>query len=478
MKKSQLLPLWFLLIWSCQQIEPDLTGIGEVKFQSVLVDSFSGNLPNGRIAGPSSWKHIFKNQAVMEIKNKVTGQEYKFDYNPNEFGEGIKFPLPYGSYTYKTKVSGGAFEKFLPFRAEGEFNLGVANLEVKIQATTDYGLITVKNEFVKSIAIKYGSETCEFKLLPDKSFYFIYAKKGQIAKMEIIESLTDKLIKRDVSIAAYNHYNFFLKKAELNGMVNFIELALGVFEYVEEGIEIGEENEQAGLILWNKLGSFEEVTNSKFGPDLFPGSGMLFQGGKYGNGLYVPMVEGIRSFHSPYTPRDIVPLSSFSIEFWYKRTHDDEHDGHSFISAGYEDNSQGNVDFTALCGYAGWWMLYGSINGNDGQTVGQYRYDMLTEENWEAFFPKNEWIHLAITHDATWPVGKRIKIFRNGVELDGVVGEFDTGYMGHVDQFGDAGFRIGNFVAWDSWGAGGVMDNIKLWNYPKTDFSDREIEGN
>ncbi|WP_113922434.1 fibrobacter succinogenes major paralogous domain-containing protein [Cognataquiflexum aquatile] len=244
MKNLWIAVVMLLLLTTCTQLEPDLSGIGEVKFQSVLVDSFSGNLPNGRLAGPSTWKHIFKNPAVMEIKNKVTGEEFKFDYNPNEFGEGIKFPLPYGSYTYKTSVSGGAFEKYLPFKAEGEFNLGVASLEVKIQATTDYGLITVKNEYVKSISIRYGSETCEFKLLPDKSFYFIYAKKGQTAKLEIIESLSDKLIKRDVPISAYNHYNFFLKKAELNGSVNFIELALGVFEYVDEGIEIGESDSE------------------------------------------------------------------------------------------------------------------------------------------------------------------------------------------------------------------------------------------
>jgi uncharacterized delta-60 repeat protein len=230
---------------------------------------------------------------------------------------------------------------------------------------------------------------------------------------------------------------------------------------------------ESGIILWNKLGSQEEVTNSAYGPDLLPGSGMLFEEGEYGNGLYVPMVQGVRSVHSPYTPRNIVPLGSFSIEFWYKRTHDDEHDGHSFVSGAYEDNEKGTVDFTALSGYVGWWWLYGIVRGNDGQLVGRYKYDLITQENWEAFFPKNEWIHLAFSHDATWPVGNRIKIFRNGVELEGVDGEFDTGYMGHVGQYGDAGFRIGNFVAWDTWGAGGVMDNIKLWNYPKTDFSDR-----
>ncbi|WP_157966006.1 HYR domain-containing protein [Cognataquiflexum aquatile] len=253
---------------------------------------------------------------------------------------------------------------------------------------------------------------------------------------------------------------------------------IGTVEDINKILDVGvceaNLNFQGGdLILWNKLGSQEEVTNSAYGPDLLPGSGMLFEEGEYGNGLYVPMVQGVRSVHSPYTPRNIVPLGSFSIEFWYKRTHDDEHDGHSFVSGGYEDNEKGTVDFTALSGYVGWWWLYGIVRGNDGQLVGRYKYDLITQENWEAFFPKNEWIHLAFSHDATWPVGNRIKIFRNGVELEGVDGEFDTGYMGHVGQYGDAGFRIGNFVAWDTWGAGGVMDNIKLWNYPKTDFSDR-----
>ena len=236
--------------------------------------------------------------------------------------------------------------------------------------------------------------------------------------------------------------------------------------------------DEKALILWNKLGSFEEVTNSEFGPDLFPGSGMLFQGGKYGNGLYVPMVGGIRSVHSPYTPRNVVPLGSFSIEFWYKRTHNDEHDGNSFIQAAYENNGKGVIDFTGLAGYVGMWQIYASIRDNDGKWIGRYTHNLKTKENWESFFPKNQWIHLAFSHEATWPVGSRIKIFRNGVELSDLMVEFESGYMGHVGQYGVNGFRIGNFIAWDTWGAGGVIDNLKVWNYAKTDFSDRDTEGN
>lgn len=235
--------------------------------------------------------------------------------------------------------------------------------------------------------------------------------------------------------------------------------------------------DEKALILWNKLGSFEEVTNSEFGPDLFPGSGMLFQGGKYGNGLHVPQGNGSRSVHSPYSPRNIVPLGAFSIELWFKRTHDDEWDGHTFFHGAYENNGKGIVDLTGHSGYVGMWGLYASLSDNDGNKVGMYTYNLQTKANWEAFYPKNEWVHLAISHNANWPLGQRIKIFRNGVELTGLQVQFETGVMSHVGQYGVGGIRIGNFIAWDKWGAGGVIDNFKVWNYAKTDFSDRNTEG-
>ena len=477
MKKSILVSLILLFAWSCEQIEPDLTGIGEVKFQSVLVDSFSGNLPNGRIAGPSTWKHVFKSNAVLVITNKSTGEVHNMDYNPNEFGEGFKVMLPYGSYTYFSEVGGGAFEKYLPFRIEGEFNLGVSQLDISLSATTKYGLITVKNEYVESLGIRNGTELCDFKLLADKSYYFLYAKKDQTAKLEIIESLSDNLIKRDVPISAYNHYNFYLKKAELNGTVNFIELSLGVFEYIEEGIEIGEAPDNQGLLLWNKLGSLAEVTNSEYGPNLIPAPALLFREGKFGNGLYVPQIDAIRSVHTPYSPRNVIPLDAFNIEFWYKRTHDDESEAQAFIDRAVND-TKGTVQIGQSTGYVGRWWLNVGIRDNNGNWVGQYHYDLGSRENWEIFYPKNEWIHIGVSHDAGWPAGQRIKIFRNGVELSGLVVDLDMGNMGHLGQYGLNGFSIGSLTSWERWGMGGIMDNIKVWNYAKTDFSDRINEGN
>ncbi|WP_157198596.1 LamG-like jellyroll fold domain-containing protein [Mariniradius saccharolyticus] len=236
------------------------------------------------------------------------------------------------------------------------------------------------------------------------------------------------------------------------------------------------EDTHEGLILWNKLGSFEEITNSEFGPDLFPGSGMLFEIGKYGNGLFVPQYDGQREVHSPFSPRNVIPLGAFCIEFWYKRTVEDW-EGYSFISGAYEDNGIGIVDFTGHSGYVGSWQLFFTINNNSGDWVSRHKIDLGNQQNYSEFFPKDEWIHLAISHDANWTVGQRMKMFRNGIEVIGFNMEFDNGDMAHVGQFGEGGFRIGNFVAWDTWGAGGVIDNIKVWNYAKTDFSDRDTEG-
>lgn len=459
MKKLPFVSLILLFAWSCQQIEPDLTGIGEVKFQSVLVDSFSGNLPNGRIAGPSTWKHVFKNTAVMEIKNKVTGQEYKFDYNPNQFGERIKFPLPYGSYTYKTRVSGGAFEKFLPFKAEGEFNLGVANLEVKIQATTDYGLITVKNEYVKSLAIRYGSETCEFKLLPDQSFYFIYAKKDQVAKMEIIESLTEKLIKRDISIVAYNHYNFFLKLAPINGTVNFIELALGVFEYVEEGIEIDPERK---LVLWNKLGSINEIGKSEIGPNGKAVGPIDFGLVKFGNGV-IPKDGNFES--GVDFPSSIFNPESGTIEFWMKPFFAPkafDYGVYGFINNAYINSSWRQP-------IAWFWH-----NPNSIQVDFRFGRETGVALSFDDFNPElNNPVHMALVWDRNGVEGtdETIRIY-----VDGIKRASSTSKNWGTDNSGES--RIASGIDRNFSQNRFALDNIKVYKYPKTDFSDRENEGN
>lgn len=466
MKKSILVSLILLFAWSCEQIEPEFSGIGEVTFKSVAIESFSGNTPNARIAGPSSWKHVFKNHAVLELKNKVTGEEYKFDYDPNLFGEGFKISLPYGSYSYKTKVSGGAFEKYLPFRAEGEFNLGVASLEVSIKAVTDYGLITVKNEYVKSLGIRHGSELCEFRLLPDKSFFFLYAKKDQVAKLEIIESLTEKLLRKDVQIDAYNHYNFLLKPLPMNGEVNFIELALGVFEYVEQEIGIGD-----GLVFWNKLGSVEEVTNSEVGPNLVlfdEGDGFNiaanreFVEGKIGNGITIAPGDDyystarihnlvLNNLNSVLNPdRGTISVWFFQKEtpFGYDHNPYRIFDGPYGFEAGiglssFDDSNEGKTN-----------VLLFELGKEDSYV--SIKYDDFNKFN-------NQWVHIAAVWDRDGIAGSNetMQLLINGEK---VVSTTENNWS---SQFGDRADIAG---ANDIPDGKFILDEIKIFNFAKTNF--------
>ncbi|MEX2594050.1 MAG: fibrobacter succinogenes major paralogous domain-containing protein [Anditalea sp.] len=233
--------IFSFLIWSCSQLDSNPSKSGEVRFKAVSVKPFTGSMPHGRIEAASAWKHIFKREVRMKVINKNTGQAHYVDLNPNDFGDGFKLTLPIGSYTYFAEVEGGDYEEHLPFLIEGEFNLNSETMDITLMATTDYGLITVKNEFVRSLGIRHESTLLNLALSEDDSHYFIYAKKGLTPKLEIEEIFEKKLIEGQVAVQAYSHYHFFLKFAQSSGDVNFIDLALGEFELIEEGIGIGEQ---------------------------------------------------------------------------------------------------------------------------------------------------------------------------------------------------------------------------------------------
>jgi uncharacterized protein (TIGR02145 family) len=243
MKNLWIAVVMLLLLTTCTQDDSEIPGLGQVTFKSVSIESFSGNLPNGRIAGPSSWKHIFYPEETLEITNKVTGETYSIEYNPNDFGEGFSIPLPYGSYRYFSENKYTTFDN-LPFRVEGEFNLSKSNLEISLLGSTDHALITVKNEYVKEAFVFLEDWEHEMNLLEDESYYYIYAEKDLNVELRITEVFEEKIIKRQIHTQPKTHYNFFLKLIPGNGNVNFIELAIGEFESLERWIEIGENNSE------------------------------------------------------------------------------------------------------------------------------------------------------------------------------------------------------------------------------------------
>ncbi|MFD2199992.1 DUF1566 domain-containing protein [Shivajiella indica] len=227
-----------LTMSACVEIDTFTSNTGDVVFKGFGIELFQTGGANDRVLAESTWKHVYKNTAKIEIENKVNGQKYTLDYNPNNFTQAYKITLPFGDYSFRSVVEGGEFEPFLPFEASGEFTLSSESMDITLQATTDYGLITVKNQFVTSAVVSTGENSpVNLALLGDDSFRFIYAKGSTPTKLEIIESYSGTTIERNLEIVKYRHYNFILELSE--GNVNFIDLVVGAFEYEEEVISIG-----------------------------------------------------------------------------------------------------------------------------------------------------------------------------------------------------------------------------------------------
>ncbi|WP_137404058.1 fibrobacter succinogenes major paralogous domain-containing protein [Echinicola rosea] len=225
-----------ILAASCVQESIEDPNSGMVSFSELQID-FGHDLPNSRIAETSSWNHIFLNRwDTLFITNKSTGEEYKLAYLPRDFSEAYQIQLPYGKYEFEAEVPGDKYEDYLPFRIEGEFTLEATNMDISMLGNTDYGLVTVKDEFVKSAYIN-GDQNYDLEYA--RGFFYAYVKKDQTITITIKDFFQDNPLEKVVQVHKHNHYNFYLQVNETDeGEVNFIELAIGPFEYSEEFIEV------------------------------------------------------------------------------------------------------------------------------------------------------------------------------------------------------------------------------------------------
>ncbi len=237
-----------------------------------------------------------------------------------------------------------------------------------------------------------------------------------------------------------------------------------------------------GLIFWNKLGSSDEIANSVVGT-----SGLL------SGGSFIPGVFGnaLCTSYDQDNPVKFIDSGIFSmqqgcIEFWGKLI---------------------NVYPILTVGDPGFWyefFLYKegdgnamgqSINANNGLSSGGVSsavrnkgYNYLSscgtqEYTWQIpltdiYGSETElWHHYAVVWNSNGLQGidngnRRIVMFLDGIQNTAF---WHTGYVGDYIPWepADASLTLLN-----NNGPQGSMaiDNIKIWNYSKTDFSDRFVE--
>jgi hypothetical protein len=237
-KSSRTLYLVFLvLIVSCEKKEsPIPLQEGQVRLTSIEVQAYLQGNPGARLSSGSSWTHVYPSSAKIVFKNKQSNEEFELVFDPNNFGN-ASITLPYADYIYHTEVSGGNYENFLPFSAEGEFRLNSSSFDIKLQAETEYGLITVENNNLESAPILVDEGNVNMNLLGNH--YFKYVRSGREPVLEIVENVFQNTIRRTVRVEAYKHYNYIVKISDGTGEV--IDLQMKDFELIEEELLVNVE---------------------------------------------------------------------------------------------------------------------------------------------------------------------------------------------------------------------------------------------
>ena len=268
---------------------------------------------------------------------------------------------------------------------------------------------------------------------------------------------------------------------KLKGIINlepikletvFGNVAIGVEHIRNIRVEIdGGAALQKGLVLWNRLGSESDVKFSRVGPGGTLNSGR-FVPGKFGNGIELNMNEQ----YGVTFPVALVSGSDACVEFWAKLA-----DFPGDLAWGARpglvavDDGKGAQHFMLL-----------HLNGNDGQSngglcagiaglsdVGTAIYGQWTYARALGSDTAGEWHHYAIV----W-ASNGIPGVDNGKRT--VAGYVDGKLNSSVWHGSGGSSRIpvpatGRFGLLYHQGMQSgrvVYDNIKVWNYARTDFGD------
>ena len=231
--------------------------------------------------------------------------------------------------------------------------------------------------------------------------------------------------------------------------------------------------EVPGLVLWNKLGSDIEVQNSEEGLNLSISGTPIYEPAQHGNGVYF-------NSETEYLATDssVLPKKRGCVEYWWKPDYD-----YDVV------NSQYNCRFWGSSGG------YVGINYSKLRVGGFYSYNVTTftlqyslQDNAGARsivinvppqpFQADDLVHLAFVWDVDGQIEGQytLAIYQNGARIGAGTQDISADMELEWDS---PNMRICNFdgdttMGWD--GVKGSMDNLKIWNYPKTDFSDRFVE--
>ncbi|MDD4872626.1 MAG: cohesin domain-containing protein [Kiritimatiellae bacterium] len=229
-----------------------------------------------------------------------------------------------------------------------------------------------------------------------------------------------------------------------------------------------------GLVFWNKLGSQYEVEHSEVGL-----SGVVTNGGFTNSGMFGGCyVAGYDQDYGIEFSRDVVPYMVGCVEFWAKlegcpASISGGGEKPYFLEMG-DGSSAWTIGFNANNG--------GSIGGLCGETGPHYYlgtgvYGTWSYESVLGVGQAEAWHHYALVWNKDSIAGVSDGTKKVAIYLDGQLNSTMWLHIGTNDVFiplTNGAFRLMH----NSLTQGKIyMDNLKIWNYAKTNFADRFEEG-
>jgi hypothetical protein len=259
----------------------------------------------------------------------------------------------------------------------------------------------------------------------------------------------------------------------------FGKVAIGIEHIRKFDVVMGGGIGRKGLLLWNRLGSESEVSNSCVGPGGKLSGGRFVQG-RFGNGIELNMKEQL----GVTFPVGAISAPAGCIEFWAKLVNfpaelpwgerpnlisvrDEQDNNCILLHFNGNDGVSGGTANGGLCA-----RLPGIGSAGTG-THGTWTYGRAL-----AGGDASEWHHYALVWcTAAMPgVGdgtRRMAVFVDGrLNTASWLGACPTPQALLLPKTGRFGFLTHQGVPSGSV----VFDNLKIWNYAKTDFSDRMKE--
>jgi hypothetical protein len=200
-------------------------------------------------------------------------------------------------------------------------------------------------------------------------------------------------------------------------------------------------------IIFSKLGSDNEIQNPVIGGAGTIGGSISYASAKFGNGATLNTTNYI-TFPDFYN-------NKFTVEFWAKMGHNhNDSTNRAFLYAVggsrlYMIKTASNI----------WNVWIYSATGN-AQPASGYAFNMTTT------YSTNDIIHFAVTGDNTQGANSKIKLYINNTTqvFNSLIAGFDQVWIPVTNIL---------YLGSSDYNPAITMDNVKVYDYVKTDFSDR-----